>query len=458
MTRLSMCTVVIITVLFVELGCSMRTSRSTESPASIATERVPDRVTTEPRRSNEPQRPQRPTLDKEPQIGVLLAQAADLSFDLVCSATVIVNGQSLRISSGPIIATATSRGVRIDRLPGVELGDHVVFICEKSRSNIAFSTSAIAPNGSTDDLRLMGNPEVHLDPASRKLQLVERIGMDRYLVSVLVKEMSSTWPMEALKAQAIVARSYAADRFLKNWDKPWQLHWHSSVDMAYPGYLTNPGLASEAVSATAGVIITYHGQPVPALFHACSGGHTASISDLKPDLRLADGSTDPAPAMPAVEDAAAQKGAQKLNLSHTHWQWSVVIPLSDVSAALQRWSQARSATRPDFGSVTGVATGEKCSDGRRVSTVSVSHRQDGRINKEVMNANDFRIAVGPGKIRSTWWTSCEVKKSNLLISGRGYGHGVGLSQVSAWQLAQSGEKATDIVRHFYTGATIFQSW
>jgi SpoIID/LytB domain protein len=325
-------------------------------------------------------------------------------------------------------------------------------------SGVCFKATVVAPNGRSEELTLAGLPELHLDPTGYQVQLVERIGLENYLVGVVAKEMAPSWPREALKAQAVVARSYAADRYLKNWRQPWQLHWHYIVDMAYPGFLAKAGAAREAVAETRGELLMYGEMPLPTLFHASSGGRTASLADVKPNLTMCDGVTDPAPAMMPVDDAAAKEGARNLNLSRTHWQWSVSLPLATVEAALKKWSAARPTERPALGDLRSVRIAATTTTSGRVAMVAVSHRLNGRDLVASIPGNDFRLAIGPGEIRSTLWTSCEINKGQLTIQGRGFGHGVGLSQISAWQMAKSGVRADDILRHFYSGATLTRKW
>lgn len=437
------------------IACSRSTAprppsaAASASPAVATVPRDDGAATTAP---TGPIQPVRPTLDREPAVGVLLAQGPSVTFTLPGRATLVVDGRAESLGPGPVTATATSNGLRVDRLPGRPVGDHLLFQTAPG----GFSADAIGPDGRSVPLILAGLPEVHLDPASRKAQLVERIAMDRYLPGVLTKEMSPKWPVEALKAQAIVARSYAADRFLQNWQRPWQVHWHSSVDMAYAGSAPDHGRAGEAVRATAGELIMYRGQPVPALFHACSGGRTSRVLDLKPDLTLADGVSDPSLAMAPIDDPAAKEGAQGLNLTRTHWQWTVTVPLAEVAADLKRWFATRAGDMS--GEITAVRIARRDGDGARVLQVAITHRRGGQPATLTMPGNDFRLAVGPGQVRSLWWTSCEIRRGNLVIAGRGYGHGVGLSQVSAWHLARTGVAAEDIVRRFYPGATLERKW
>ena len=74
-----------------------------------------------------------------------------------------------------------------------------------------------------------------------------------------------------------------------------------------------------------------------------------------------------------------------------------------------------------------------------------------------MLAADFRLAVSPVRIRSVYWERCVIASKSpgyLVLQGRGFGHGCGLSQVSAWYLAKRGESAERIVARFYAGARI----
>jgi SpoIID/LytB domain protein len=447
-------------VAVIAAGCSRSSANQPRTPsipveptAPIAQTTTP--TTTAPITPTAPTTPikQRPALDHEPQIGVLLAQGEMVSLTLLKSAVVTIDGRERTLPAGPITVTATGNGLRIE---GVGLvGDHAEL--HVGGDGPHFRATALAPGGQQADLTLIGEPEVHLDPASRKAQLVERIGMDSYLGGVLAKEMADSWPREALKAQAIVARSYASDRYLQNWDRPWQLHWHYTVDMAYPGWRVSDARAQEAVQATRGEVLFYYGLPLPALFHASSGGRTASIEEIKPNLKLADGHTDPAPALAPIDDTAAKEGAKALNLSHTHWQWATSFSLNSVESDLHKWA-ATHPGRPEIGDVKNVRIAEKNDASRRVTEVAIVHRLRGKDTTTRMSANEFRLAIGPVELKSTYWLDCYVKTGRLYITGRGFGHGVGLSQVSAWYLAKSGVAAEAIVKRFYPAADLKKAW
>ena len=100
---------------------------------------------------------------------------------------------------------------------------------------------------------------------------------------------------------------------------------------------------------------------------------------------------------------------------------------------------------------------ERHADSGRVATVRVRHRLDGATRFTALAGIDFRLAVDPVRLRSLFWERCIVTAEEppyLILEGRGFGHGCGLSQVSAWYLARRGESAAAIVARFYAGARI----
>jgi len=126
-----------------------------------------------------------------------------------------------------------------------------------------------------------------------RLAVVEELPMERYLHGVIEKEVEPDWPLEALKAQAVAARSYATSKWMERHDQPWQLDASEQVDMAYAGYVARPHVRlSTAVEQTRGNLLWFAEQPLPAFFHAASGGHLADIRHVWPRRRCADGSRD----------------------------------------------------------------------------------------------------------------------------------------------------------------------
>jgi peptidoglycan hydrolase-like amidase len=402
-----------------------------------------------------------PALNAEPEIGVLLSHGPKVTFTLLQPGVAEGNSERVNLPAGEVTAQAVTGGIRILGHAHGNLGPDVVIRVRSRPGTAVFTVLMATAAGKAQRLTFSGQPEIHLDQASCKADLVERVGLETYLAGVIASEMNPNWPLEALKAQAVVARSYAADRFLKRCDQPWQLHSSFTVDMAYGGLKTLRSGPAAALTQTRGQMLTCQNLPVPALFHACSGGRTESARNFRPDLVGADGVTNMLAVMPSVDDPAAAAGAMALGFKASHLDWRCDLSLATVTGSLQTWARSHAQEGWSFGRVEAVSIAERYADSGRVANVTIRHFQGSREVDTVMPAEDFRLAIGPGAVRSTAWTRCTVASRHggeLVIEGRGYGHGVGMSQVSAYQMASDGGTAQSILAHFYPGATLEKKW
>jgi SpoIID/LytB domain protein len=404
---------------------------------------------------------QLPRITAEPQIAVQLSTGPEVTLTLPRGGTIIAGQENIPVASGELRARATGKGLTTSATGSRLLGEQIRIQVRAVAGSANFSAFVTSPHGQTQTLSLSGQPEIAIDKASRKAVLVERVGLEQYLRGVLPTEISPSWPLEAIKAQAVVARTYTLDRFLNRFDEPWQLHWHYTVDMAYGGMKTLNNRMATALDQTRGQLLAARGLPVPALFHACSGGRTESAQNFRPNLMAADDKTPMADVMPVIEDAYAKNGAAALGMLNTHINWRVQLPISTVSDNLQKWLATHPEEQFRVGEVSSVRINERFRDSGRVSTVMVRHRKDGREIETSLSAATFRLAVGPAQLRSTNWTKCVMataKGGLLIIEGIGFGHGVGMSQVSAYQMAKEGKAAGDIMQLFYPGAKLVQWW
>ncbi|MCK6488105.1 MAG: SpoIID/LytB domain-containing protein [Planctomycetes bacterium] len=433
-------------VLLFQVACAARTppvrmwADDSTAPGGGVPAPVPDQGL------DTPAQPRLPAFDREPELAVLLAESAEVAFTTLRSGRIDGWGD---LGAGPHRATVVAGQLAIDGRAAGSLA-----VAAIPGEGVRFTATAEPPGGGKGQaLRLAGQPVLAL--AGTRVQLIERVPLEAYLAGVVGSEMSPAWPQQALQAQAIAARSYAAARWMERVNRSWQVHWHYTVDMAYggAGARRSPAL-DQALAASRGQVLTLRGLPLPALFHASSGGGTESASNLfRP--RLPDG-TPAEGAMPAVADPACEGGCAGLRQGPTHWRWKEDVPLATVTRELQTWSREE-RSRPAFGTVIGVRPARRHADSGRVEAVAVTHRLKGQERVDEMPAQAFRLAVGPSAIPSTWWDRCAVasgKGGTLVLQGRGYGHGVGLSQVSAWEMARQGRSAEQITAHFYPGAAL----
>ncbi len=228
------------------------------------------------------------------------------------------------------------------------------------------------------------------------VQLVNVLALEDYLAGVLGSEMPKSFPLEALKAQAIAARTYALHKKLEQYGQPFHLG-SSVISQVYGGLASEDPRTREAVDATRGMVLTWQLQPVEAYFHASCGGKTESgVEALGRDLPYLRPVTCPCSKLPQSE-------------------WKL-----DLGAKVQVLSR----------SATGRATKVQL-DGRTLDAVT------------------FRERIGYSKLKSLWF---EVKGSR--VEGHGFGHGAGMCQWGAKLLAEQGMSFREILSHYYAGTEL----
>ncbi len=261
----------------------------------------------------------------------------------------------------------------------------------------------------------------------------ETVEMDAeaYVAGVVAGEMKNDWPMEALKAQAILARTFVmkfcADKKSK-YDGA-DISTDVSEAQAYAVNSVNARV-EQAVAATRGQVLAYDGDFINAWFHAHSGGMTEL-----PSVALEYKGGDP-----AYLRAAASRESDKAPENARHW--TATFSVDQVVKAC-----ADAGVR--VGKVESVELGEQGASGRAKYLL---------VNGERVSAPSFRIQIGANRMRSTLIDSVEVKGGKVTFEGRGFGHGVGLSQWGAYRLAEEGRRAGEIVMTYFPGVELVQLW
>ena len=254
---------------------------------------------------------------------------------------------------------------------------------------------------------------VQVISSGKKLVAINHVDLEQYLYSVLGAEMSTTFPMEALKAQAVAARTYALYRSRSTTKKLFDVD-SSQTSQVYRGLSSEADTTQIAVNATLGQILTYQGKPILAAFHSASGGHTENVEDIW---------SNPLPYLRGVPD---------YDLGTPGYEWTQAFTTAQLSQGL-KIKQIRTIA-PDrttqFGSV-------------------VSLKISGDTAK-TLTGTQVRTAL---KLRSLRFTITPTPQG-FLFTGRGYGHGLGMSQWGAYNLAQQGMTYPNILAHYYSGVAI----
>jgi stage II sporulation protein D len=256
------------------------------------------------------------------------------------------------------------------------------------------------------------------------LAIVNELGLDEYLVGVLRAETSERWPTETLRAQAIVARTYAAYHRVLNGAKPFHLV-ASTAHQMYTGHVPTSSPIWVAVRDTAGQVLYWEGDLFPAFYHSASGGYTEDPRTVFAARNM--------PALKAIRD--------EFSAAAPHFYWTVGLRLRELADVLRRNGH-------DVGAVTAIEVTER-TPSLRVATMAI-HGARGAVR---LRGNDFRRMVGYETIKSTLF-AVAVDGTIAHFSGRGYGHGVGMSQWGAKGMAEQGYRADKILEYYYPGTTL----
>jgi len=256
------------------------------------------------------------------------------------------------------------------------------------------------------------------------IAVVNELPLEDYVVGVLRGELGERWPAEALRAQAVVARTYAAYQRILNAGKPYHIL-ASVAHQMFAGRPPRTSAAWAAVSETTGQVLRWEGELFPAFYHAESGGFTE-------DPRTVFAARN----MPALKPVRCEFSA-----GSPHYVWNLDLKLADLSEILRR-------NDVSVGNVTAVDVTERTSS-LRASSVTVR----GTRGSAKLRGNDFRRMVGYETLRSTLF-AVAVEGDVARFTGRGYGHGVGMCQWGAKGMAEQGYTARQILEFFYPGTVL----
>jgi stage II sporulation protein D len=265
-------------------------------------------------------------------------------------------------------------------------------------------------------------------PSEGGLTAVNYVDIEQYLYSVVGSEMPTSWSLEALKAQAVAARSYvlyqrqssATAIFDVGSTTAWQV---------YGGIEKESASTREAVENTQGQVLTYSGQIIDAVFHSCAGGRTENSEDIwssaLPYLRSVESPDQDAP----------------------NCRWDKTVPIAELG---QHYA--------GMGTILRMVP-EKVTAGGRI----VKIRLEGETGNQVIDGDDLRDALGlrsapfqiiPQMGQVATAGNVTSAPTAFQFTGQGFGHGIGMSQWGAQKLAQQNWNYAQILLHYYTGAEL----
>ncbi len=263
---------------------------------------------------------------------------------------------------------------------------------------------------------------------------VEEIGMDEYLYGVVAAEMPASFEIEALKAQATVARTYTAYKIFKGSK-------HSEADICDDSSCCQAWISKEdrfqkwneadrqanwnkitsAVEATKGEIITYNGEPINAFFHSNSGGITEKASNVWGGSDL--------PYLQSVSTSGEE--------GYTQYESSVTLTKEEF---VQKMMTVYPEFEIDFNEENAIQILEY-TESERIRTIKIGNVNISGVEARTifgLKSTKFTINIG----------------ENVVFNVNGYGHGVGLSQTGADAMAKMGNNYEQIINHYFTDVKI----
>jgi stage II sporulation protein D len=270
--------------------------------------------------------------------------------------------------------------------------------------------------------------------------------VEDYLRGVVPLEIGHCKPeeAEAVKAQAIAARTYTYKKVLEKHDQGFDL-FPTISDQVYGGVSAENPLCNEAILATVDKVMLSRDSLIYAYYHSTCGGKTANIEDVWENKQTVS-------YLRSIDDVDEQ-GAAYCGFSAS-FSWDEAWPSSVLSTIINRYSREVFPQNPVHGSLKSLAVDSRFTCGRAraltVTTSSGTFRYGGDKIRFILRRNKSGHPI----LRSALITAATVSSGSITLKGRGYGHGVGMCQFGAIGRARAGQSCEHILKAYYTGVEI----
>ena len=306
-----------------------------------------------------------------------------------------------------------------------------------------------------EDQEFQGTLEIKSNPDGTETA-INTIDLEDYLCSVISSEMSADSPMELLKAHAVISRSWAIRAIANKPHKQMVNDFHVCADdhcQRYEGLLRMNKRAVEAVRATKGQVLMYGDEVCDCRYYKCCGGKTEVWQTCWEDIDV--------PYIQSVEcPYCGRVSAKTLRLVLNNYDqettdfhdWKVTYTADELSEII------RTKSGIDFGQITDLIPLQRGASGRICKLKIVGTKRTEIIGKELK----IRLWLSKTCLYSSWF---EVEKSFssptrggreglFHLTGHGWGHGAGLCQIGAAQMAAEGHTYEEILHFYYHGTRL----
>ncbi len=387
----------------------------------------------------------------QPEVRVLVADALD-------HAVLTINGRVRMeaVTMGMQRQTGDfTQSVAVDVTPtgqGVKLGAELyVRVKMKNLDSQPLRLTWRGENNQTTtvsiphEIEIYGTHVVVNNRKTPKVRVLARLPIEEYLYGVVAGEVPTSWPLEALRAQAIASRTFAYFEVKSRRNEEYDVHASTRSQVWRPSLAVEPQVR-RAVDSTAGIVVTEKNALIKTFFHSECGGFTA-------DARWVFTKTP----ILALSGVRCPRCSDRSNRPSS---WQVAYTRQEIVTRLRRAGLLRQQGEIRMLQGLDHAGNPMGSNLGRVVTVEIT-LAGGRGTTLRIPANDFRLAMGADRanIASTYMIVSGGDESTITFSGLGWGHGVGLCQYGA---AHAADKLRynfiDILSLYYPGCKLVRLW
>jgi stage II sporulation protein D len=285
--------------------------------------------------------------------------------------------------------------------------------------------------------------------SENRVSLINKLLLEDYLKGVVPAEIPANKQddYEAIKAQAICARTYALKKMDDRIDQLYDVQ-STVADQVYGGVNRHAGLANRAIEESRGVIITYEGKPATIYYHSTCGGQLEAAHNIFTGPQL--------PYLSGGEDAVG--GIYSCNIS-PYFRWEEIRTIEDIDRAfLKKYNKSLvNQTVTDTLELSlNLGITERDASGR-VREIKIEYA-DTTVILSGYEIRRFFSAPGKNYLRSNLFYLSQTDESTLTIYGAGYGHGVGMCQFGALHMAREGFQHYHILSKYFPQTKLLRKY
>jgi stage II sporulation protein D len=262
---------------------------------------------------------------------------------------------------------------------------------------------------------------IEIKPSNGKILILNIVNIETYLMSVVPSEVPASWPEEALKAQAVCARTYVVREMIAKRKAPYDVDTTTNTQV-YRGMAKENQKTNQAVEDTQGLILLYNGSPIQSFFHSNSGGVTED------PLNVWGNKVE---YLTSVRSDYDKEG--------DNYAWEEKMDQAQINSALASLG---------VGEVQDLIVVNRFASSR-VNEIDVI----GSATTKRIKATEFRKLLGATKLKSTRFGIRRESDGKFFVKGLGSGHGVGLSQWGSYAMAKENFDYKEILNHYYKGVS-----